>query len=306
MIRTVLTTALLLTGSGIGFAADFDKAFGGHAADDMPQGLLSGGVFSVYGGILGYEHDQVDIDDETQGIIGARGAYALPINSRISAQFDLIGELNATGSDDDGDLTRGDYMGAAHLNMRDPDAYLFGAFAGAGQSFDDGDNDDDPVGFWFVGVEGQKYLGKLTLGSQIGYVGSDENNNESIDDAWFARATAGYYFTENTKLSGDFAFFTGERRNGNPKGTMDVLSWGARVDHFSSEYPVGMFLAYNGFDYEGDRASDESDAPVVHEVRIGASLMLGASSLMENDRRGAGADLAPINRWISTSANEID
>ncbi|MEH6727576.1 MAG: hypothetical protein V7703_15575 [Hyphomicrobiales bacterium] len=207
---------------------------------------------------------------------------------------------------DDGDLTRGDYMGAVHLDMRDPTSYLLGAFAGGGQSFDDGDNDDDPIPFWFVGLEGQKYFGNVTLGSQVGYVDSDENNDESISKAWFARATAGYYFDEDTKLSGDFAFFTGDRKNGNPKGTMDVLSWGARLDHFSSEFPVGVFLAYNGFDYEGDRASDESDAPVVHEVRIGASLMLGASSLMDNDRRAAGADLAPINRWISTSANEIE
>ena len=173
----------------------------------------------------------MDIRDQDQGIVGARGSYSLPLSSRVSAQFDLIGEVNATGSDDDNDLTRGDYMGAVHLNMRDPSSYLFGAFAGGGQSFDDGDNDDDSIPFWFVGLEGQKYFGNLSLGTQIGYVDSDENNNESISNAWFARATAGYYFSENTKLSGDLAFFTGDRRNGNPKGTMDVISWGARLDH---------------------------------------------------------------------------
>lgn len=308
MIRLFLGATILLVGSGVGFAADFNTAFAQQAPVDKPQGLLAGGIVSIYGGYLGYEQGQVDISDQDQGNAGARGSYSLPLSSRISAQFDLLGEVNVTGSGDDDDLTRGDYMGAVHLDMRDPSSYLFGIFAGGGQSFDDGDNDDDSIPFWFVGLEGQKYINNLTLGGQLGYLDSDDNYDETISNALFVRAAAGYYFGENTKLSGDLAFLRGDRVNGSSsrRGTMDVISWGARLDHFSSKLPVGLSLSYNGFDYEGDRESDESDAPFVHEVRIGASLLLGTGSLMENDRRAAGAELPPINRWISTSANEIE
>lgn len=308
MIRLFLSSAILLAGGGIGLAADFNTAFGEKAPVDAPEGLLAGGILSIYGGYLGYEDGQIDISDQDQGIAGAKGSYSLPLSSRVSAQFDLLGEVNVTGSGGDNDLTLGDYMGAVHLDMRDPSSYLFGIFAGGGQSFDDGDNDGDSIPFWFAGLEGQKYINDLTLGGQLGYLGSEENNDETISNAWFVRAAAGYYFGENTKLSGDLAFLRGDRVNGSSsgRGTMDVISWGARVDHFSSDLPVGLSISYNGFDYEGDRDSDESDAPVVHEVRIGASLLLGPRSLMENDRRAAGADLPLINRWISTAANEID
>lgn len=306
MKRLFFAATLLLTANGTGFAADFNTAFAEEPPANAPEGLLAGGILSIYGGYLAYEKDEVDIGDQDQGIVGARGAYSLPLSSMFSAQFDLIGEANITGSDDDNDLTLGDYMGAIHIDARDPSSYLFGVFGGGGQSFDNGDNDGDSIPFWFAGIEGQKYFNNLTLGGQIGYVDSDDNYDETISNAWFARAATSYYIGYDTKLSGDVAFFTGDRANGNSSGSMDVISWGARLDHFFPEFPVGLMVAYNGFDYEGDAASNESDAPVVHEFRIGASLLFGAGSIMENDRRAAGADLPAINRWISTSANEIE
>jgi len=305
MRQFFLAGAVLFAAGSTGFAADFNAAFEPPAAGPA-VGLVAGGIGSLYVGYLGYEGDEIDIDRQDQGIVGARAAYSLPLGSRFSAQFDLIGEVNVVGDDQDNDLTLGDYMGAVHIDARDPASYLFGAFLGAGQSFDDGDNEGDAIPFWFAGLEGQTYLGNLTLGGQLGYLDSEENNDESISSAWFARLVAAHYFKESTKLSGELAFLTGDRANGNPTGSMDVLSWGARLDHFFPNFPAGLMLAYNGFDYEGDEASDESDAPIVHEVRIGVTFLLGTGSLIENDRRAAGADLPPINRWISTSANEIE
>lgn len=101
MKQLFFAATIRLAGSGNGFAADFNTAFGEETPVGPPGGLLAGGIASIYAGYLGYEQGQVDISDPDQGIVGARGAYSLPLTSRFSAQFDLLGEVNVIGSNGD-------------------------------------------------------------------------------------------------------------------------------------------------------------------------------------------------------------
>ncbi|HSM41747.1 MAG TPA: hypothetical protein VK862_13415 [Afifellaceae bacterium] len=39
---------------------------------------------------------------------------------------------------------------------------------------------------------------------------------------------------------------------------------------------------------------------------ISFDILLGSNTLIDNDRRAVALDLSPINRWVSTSANEIE
>jgi hypothetical protein len=301
MRRIPIALAMILASAGFARAADFSTAFG----ENDGAGLHAGSIGSLYLGYLGYDPDNVDIDAPDQGIVGGRFAYAHPLTETFSAQFDLLGEVNFTGSpDDDNDLTLGDYMAAVHIDSRDPSSYLLGAFGGGGQSFDNGDN-GDPIPYWFAGAEAQIYHGNGTLGAQIGYLDSDDNYLESIYDAVFARLAASVYFGERTKLTGELSYLHGSRPNviADSGGIVDIAGWGMQFDHQIADSPFHLMLAYDGFDFN---TTEESDAPWVHEARIGVTVLFGSSDLMDNDRRAAGADLPPINRWISTSANEIE
>jgi hypothetical protein len=117
-----------------------------------------------------------------------------------------------------------------------------------------------------------------------------------------------YYPAPNTKISGELSFLSGDRPNNVPggPGELEVLGWGAKLQHMFDTpimpMPAGISLAYNGYDYD---ATFESDSPLVHEFRIGFDVIFGSPSLIDNDRRAAGLDLPQINRWISTSTNEI-
>jgi hypothetical protein len=278
------------------------------SAAEQDTSLLMGGIASVYVGHINYESDEVDISDPQTQIIGARGAVSIPFMDRFSIQIDALGEhtLDKTG---DNDQTIGDLTFAGHASYRDPSMYLVGLFGGGGWSFDNGDDDDGAIPFYFIGAEAQVYWKNFTAYGQAGYLDGEDFYLEVVEKAWFGRAVASYYFTPNTKLSGEINYVSGDRLNETPggPGELDVVGWGAKLQHmFDTPFlssPAGISLAYNGYNY---KATDESDSPDVHEIRIGFDIVFGAPSLIDNDRRAAGLDLPPINRWVSTSANEIE
>ncbi len=265
-----------------------------------------GGVASIYFGHLDYESDEVDIPDPQTQIIGGRGAVSIPFMDVFSVQLDLLGEhtLDKTG---DNDQTIGDLTAAAHLSYRDPSMFLVGLFGGGGLSEDNGDDEED-ITFFFAGAEAQGYWDNFTAYGQVGYLDGEEFYQEIPENAWFGRGVLSYYYMSNTKISGELSFLSGDRPNGaGGNGELEVFGWGAKVQHLFDvpvlPGPAGISVAYNGYNYD---ATNESDSPDVHEFRIGFDFLFGSPSLIDNDRRAAGLDLAPINRWISTSTNEIE
>lgn len=292
-----------------GHAADLTET----VADTGPatvsdNSLLTGGVLGIGLAYIDHEDDEVDISDPDTQLIGGHGAVSIPFMDRYSIQLDALGEhtLDKTGDDDQ---TIGNLMLGAHASYRDPSMYLVGLFGGGGWSWDNGDDDDGAIPFYFLGAEAQVYWNNFTGYGQVGYLDAEDFYLEVVEKAWFGRAVASYYFGPNTKLAGEVSYVSGDRKNNTPggPGELDVFGWGARLQHvFDAPMlpaPAAVSLAYNGFDY---RATDESDSPMVHEFRIGFDILLGSNTLIDNDRRAVALDLPPINRWVSTSANEIE
>ncbi len=120
---------------------------------------------------------------DTRGGDGGRvhvlGSVAGPIGCQLGYQIDAgIGDF--AGS------TAGGIAG--HLFLRDPTSHLFGVY---GQWGAVGSND-----VWRIGVEGEKYLGNVSLEGLFGY----EDTDRAKGDVFIA-LDAAYYSTEDLRLN---------------------------------------------------------------------------------------------------------
>lgn len=291
-----LAAAILAVTPALG--ADFEQKW------EQTGALHAGGFAAVQLGYLMFDPDNVDIDRPNRFTAGGLGSYAAPLSDRASVQFDALGEVTIN-PEDDSDETLFEGTLGAHINWRDPASHLFGAFGGGGISVDGGDNDGPSIPFVFAGIEGQAYFGRATLQGQVGFLDGDDAWLETIENAAFARVVGRYYLSDATRLSAELSYLHGGRPNNDPEsgGVIDIFGWGARVDHLFGSHGFALNLAYNGYDY---RPTEETDAPWVHEFRVGLTKYFGSPSIMANDRSAAGLDLPPVARWISTSTNEIE
>ncbi|MBY0401675.1 hypothetical protein K2X89_15385 [Myxococcota bacterium] len=306
--RPVRSAAFGLAASLVIASTAYATEVEGSASADsaVDTSLHLGGAAGVDFGYVHFEGDEVDIPEASNGAVRGRGAVSIPFLDANSVQIDVIGEQTLNASKDD-DKTNGDITFAGHLSRRDPSSHLFGVFGGGGMSFDDGDDTTD-LYFYFVGAESQLYWNDLTFQGQAGFLDSDDGFRETIEDAGFGRAVASYYYSPNGKISGELDYLRGNRPNGSRgNGNLEIVEWGLKAQHMvvlgGLPAPIGISLAYDGFDY---KATNESDNPMVHELRLGFQMLFGSSTLIDNDRRAAGLDLPLINRWISTSVNEIE
>ena len=129
--------------------------------------------------------------DEGEGI--ATGSFALPIGHDFGMQAD-----GAVGSFDD-ELLGG---GALHLFTRDPSRYLFGVY-GSYHTW-------DRINIWRAALEGELYIGPVTLEGIAGYESLDVPsfaNGPSLDDNHlFGQADAGYYITDDFKIYAGYRY----------------------------------------------------------------------------------------------------
>jgi hypothetical protein len=295
---SVLCGIVCLIAGGPAAAADFDGVVGG---------IHAGSVGSIHLGYLMFDPDNVDVDDPNWPVAGARWSHSRPLSADTSVQFDIAAEFPLERQGDD-DQTMFELVAAGHWSRRDPSTRLWGFFGGVGFVLDDGDNGDGTsvaMPFLLAGLEKQLYLGDTTLYGQAGYMHGKDNWLETIENGLFARVVASHYFSPNTKVSGELSFVHGGRPNNDPTsgGIVNILGWGARLDHVPAGQSFGVSLIYNGFDYQ---TTEESDAPWVHEVRLALVKYFGSGTILENDRHAAGLDLPPVSRWFATSNNEIE
>jgi hypothetical protein len=209
---------------------------------------------------------------------------------------------------DDRDARFSGIMGA-HLAMRDPNSHaigVFGAFTGANNLDYCGAN-----GGGLGGVEGQKYFGNLTLYGQVGGGGQFNNADCAMFDSyWFVRGVARYFIDPNLRLAAEISYADGKGQFNTPGASADIniLSWGASIEHRLMNSPFSVFAEYAGDRIDGSgRGFCWGDNTVTqHTFLFGAKINFGEPTLLANDRRGATFDLPKFHRampwsWVSQS-----
>lgn len=137
---------------------------------------LAGGVTTGKGlGTGGYGH------------VG--GSLSVPLGAQYGVQVDALAaamdELRMIGA-------------GGHAFWRDPNTALIGVY-GEGLGADVG---TDTLKKARVGAEGELYFGRATLSGLAGY----EWGNLDIRDGFFAEALAGFYATDDVKLSAGYSY----------------------------------------------------------------------------------------------------
>ena len=131
--------------------------------------------------------------DDGEGV--ATGSFALPIGHDFGMQAD--GSVGAYDDELLGGL-------ALHLFARDPSRYLFGVY-GSYHTW-------DRINIWRAALEGELYIGPVTLEGIAGYESLDVPNfidgqALSLDDNHlFGQADAGYYFTDDFKVYAGYRY----------------------------------------------------------------------------------------------------
>lgn len=238
---------------------------------------------------------------------GTAGKMSLPLGPNLSIQSDVWVEYNDQAFDA-GPHTAGlryGFQGATHLSFRDPNQGLFGVFGGAGTSHYAFTGDNKHYDFRFVGGEVQGYLDNLTLYAQGGFIDvSDEGRGprraraQRLDDGMFARGVARYFFDMDSRIQGEFTYASLDRVGGGQGASsnrdVDVLSWGARYDTRLSGLPIigdsNVFIGYRGTHRDNCFQQRGGQDLTDHTVMVGFTYHWGATSMMDNDRRGATLD----------------
>ncbi len=113
------------------------------------------------------------------GRVHVLGSIAGPIGCQLGYQIDAgIGDFAGSTS---GGI-------AGHLFLRDPTSHLFGVYGQWGAV-----GSDD---VWRIGLEGEKYLGNISLEALFGYEDVDRSKGDV-----FAAFDLAYYNTEDVRLS---------------------------------------------------------------------------------------------------------
>src|SRR4029079_2824597 len=155
------------------------------AAGELPAVSGPNGKLSVEGGSSA---------DEGEGV--ATGSFALPLGHAFGLQADA-----AVGSFHD-EILGG---GALHLFTRDPSRYLFGVY-GSYHTWDE-------INIWRAALEGELYIGRVTLEGLGGYESLDAPELLdgftvlTLDDNHlFGQADAGYYITDDFKIYAGYRY----------------------------------------------------------------------------------------------------
>lgn len=299
MKRIVLVSALVTINACLAIAADMPVV-----TKAPSQSLGSSGYFGLYGG---YQHTKFSYNDATDdvGVGGGEARVNIWYTPNFSAQFDLQGEAAGSYSN----CCVGDHkyrlegMLGVHLAVRNPNSGAFGIFGAvsANRNLAEADTHPAPMSNWWLGLEGQMYMGNSTLYGQVGvadWIGGSINEG-ALQNIWFARGVYRYFLTPNSMVSAELAYLTGtdvtdrERRN--------YWSWAARYEQGIQGSLWSWYLEYAGMSGHNKPDSYKSD---YHMFLIGMRTYFGQGTLLANDRSGATFDLPKFTRHLSHAYND--
>jgi hypothetical protein len=167
------------------------------------------------------------------------------------------------------------YGSSLHINRRDPMRYMLGV--NLARHTLDISGDTDEVEIDRIGVEGEYYRDRLTIGGAVGYTeySSDDPTTEDIEGHYF-KLLAKYYIHDDFKIEGYY-------------GKVDLdgghFDYGSVAAH--TRLPgttASLFARWNGVWVDGSDGEANGDG---HQFLLGVKLDLGNArnrSLIENDR----------------------
>ena len=281
--------------------------------DPQPEpGRVISGNLEIFGGYTFLDGSAVTgSEDSDFPSFGGGASVDIPFNENWSLQLDVDGEVgfpDGSDSTSESDGYGGHGTVGAHLNFREVDRYLFGAFGGAGglSVQDTSGGAAGPTGegaaFYFIGVEGQMYFGDTTLYAQGGYLDTDfESNTDVMEDVWFIRGVLRHYLNAgNTMLQGELGYAEGDMANASVADA-DVVSWGAKLEHvfhsWGNEGFVSAYVEYNGRHFE-ENGSADTDEFTDHTFMVGVSFDINQPNLKSRERTGVALDLPKFARHV--------
>src|SRR5215510_6012236 len=163
----------------------------------------------------------------------ARGNYW--ITRDVSVQVDAQAEGTSYDSSSvDGRFSTHSYLVGGHWSWRNPQQYLFGLFAAAGDAGADGFTDSQRHGL--IGAEAQWYWNQFTFYAQGGYdttLGTPTGSEDAIDsvNAWFIRGTGRYFFNPSFLIEGTVMYANGNidfNESGVSSIGFNTWTWGVK------------------------------------------------------------------------------
>ncbi len=220
------------------------------------------------GGYVEGSYSFIDADigpfSEDGNAYGGFGAFAAPLTNSLSFQVD--GGVNVL--DFDGDDTE-TFFGQGHIFFNRSDRHAFGGGVTVADS-------DELLGETLFGgnVEGDFFLGNLTIGGEAGYYDVDEASIYGISGG------ADYFLSDSLRVGGNASFGT---IDGDGSSEADFYGFEGEGEWLMSQFPLSFVasVSYNELD----------DANVdFTTIRLGVRYHFGIDDLITLDRRGASRD----------------
>lgn len=252
-------------------------------------GIAAGAQYAAETGDTDEFDSDVDIAEGTVFMIAGSGTVSIPLGEILSLQLDGSHEFY-NRNDEEQDDANGAGVFGGHLSLRDPDMGLLGILGGVGQGTSIDSANGGELGF-FLGGEAQVYFGALTLYGQVGYadfkVDDTGDNGEGFVEGWFAGGEGRYFVSEDLMVYGNVSYGkTDSYLDGEDPG--DAWNWGAGGKmKVSNSMPIYVTADYRGGRFYADDTPEAPDAIGEHTFLAGMSFLFGATTLYDNDRRGA-------------------
>lgn len=291
-------------------AADVARDF--SFSEPEALGLVAGGTADVSGGYRWVETDHEG--GQNSAVIGGAVRYSIPVSDAFSLQIDADGEYYFTDDDgpvDEDENIQGLWLVGAHASWRDPARGLLGVFGAVGSAYNTFEvKPEAHTNGWMVGGEGQVYHGDWTFYAQAGYADFPYDLEGGLDegfvDGWFVRGLARLFVGTDSLIEAEFSYGHTDAYL-DPSGFTDngeIWNWGIKgKKRLGSAMPIYGVLGYRGGTYYADQ---DLDRLTEHVVYAGISVMWGASSLRENDRRAATLDMPLLPLRASGITESLD
>jgi hypothetical protein len=229
--------------------------------------------------------------------LGGAGRGNYWITRNVSVQMDAQAEGTSYGDPFGGHRSNHSYLVGGHWSWRDPQQYLFGLFAAAGDA-GGGFSVSGAQRHAVFGGEAQWYLNQFTLYAQAGYdstLGTIEPGVKDGVHAWFIRGTGRYFVNPNVLIEGTVMYANGgiDYSAGFPSLGFQTWTWQAKAEWRLPTAPFSVFAKYNGSETRIDVApySKAFDRVTDHRVLVGLKLHMGDRTLQQADRTGATLDI---------------